>query len=200
MSADIKLDGNWLVFEGQWTRVRSWDLMLDAEDRRSDSSGWRRALVHNHEDGLTINYSSDYPAGVKIEGNTKCDSVEADVLSCQSLSSSESKTGRISIGPYRLAYSASGNVVLGDSGATDMMDVQGPGVQIKGKLRVWQDSKFDEPIRTPDVVIAPKRPHGNAGDDPRYDPYNLAEKLASLTQQVTELQKQLKELQLFCRS
>ena len=69
--SDIKFDGEWVVVEGNWTRVRTLDLMLDAPARRQSNSGWRRALVHNHQDGLTINYASDYPGGVTINGDVK---------------------------------------------------------------------------------------------------------------------------------
>ncbi|QXP53073.1 MULTISPECIES: hypothetical protein [unclassified Cellulophaga] len=48
---------------------------MDNADRRN-GSGHRRALVHDHEDGLTINYNGDYPGGVTIKGIIKVDSIE----------------------------------------------------------------------------------------------------------------------------
>ncbi|MGZ3471417.1 MAG: hypothetical protein ACXVA6_15735 [Isosphaeraceae bacterium] len=74
MAGDIKLDGDWIVVEGNWTRIRTLDLMLDAPSRRITQSGQRRALVHDNTDRLTINYASDYPNGVYISGQT---SIEA---------------------------------------------------------------------------------------------------------------------------
>ncbi len=70
MTGDIKLDGDWVVVEGNWTRIRTLDLMLDAPSRRITQSGQRRALVHDFTDRLTINYASDYPNGVYISGET----------------------------------------------------------------------------------------------------------------------------------
>ncbi len=74
MAGDINLDGDWVVVEGNWTRIRTLDLMLDAPSRRITQSGQRRALVHDNTDRLTINYAGDYPNGVYISGQT---SIEA---------------------------------------------------------------------------------------------------------------------------
>ncbi|MCA9636483.1 MAG: hypothetical protein KC420_10700 [Myxococcales bacterium] len=68
MSSDIKLDGDTLTLEGNWAKVMCWDIHLDGPGRRISSSGQRRALVHDSGDALTINYNSDYPAGVRIKG------------------------------------------------------------------------------------------------------------------------------------
>ncbi|PHN02694.1 hypothetical protein [Flavilitoribacter nigricans] len=68
MQSDIKLDGVYLVLEGDYLKFRGHDLMLDRQARRGpeNPSGPRRALVHDHNDGLTINYGSDYPGGVTV--------------------------------------------------------------------------------------------------------------------------------------
>ena len=74
MTTDIKLDqqgGNWLVAESQILKSTATDLMLDAPGRRrGGASPYRRALVHDFNDGLTLNYAGDYPGGVAITGNT----------------------------------------------------------------------------------------------------------------------------------
>src|SRR6185436_2627323 len=47
--------------------VRGHDLLLDSPARRAAGSrGFRRALVHDGNDGLTINFNGDYPGGVTI--------------------------------------------------------------------------------------------------------------------------------------
>ena len=48
------------------------DLHLDHAARRVNNNGWRRALVHDFQDGLTLNWASDYPGGVTINGAVKC--------------------------------------------------------------------------------------------------------------------------------
>lgn len=48
------------------------DVHLDRADRRVNNNGWRRALVHDFQDGLTLNWASDYPGGVTIRGTVKC--------------------------------------------------------------------------------------------------------------------------------
>ena len=70
MASDVTLDGDYVVVEGQWTKLRTHDLMLDSPSRRLEQSGARRALVHDQSDRLTINYNGDYPNGVRIAGGT----------------------------------------------------------------------------------------------------------------------------------
>lgn len=73
MPTDIKLDqngGNWLIIEGDAVKLTAADLMLDAASRRRGGpSPHRRALVHDFNDGLTINWAGDYPGGVTVTGN-----------------------------------------------------------------------------------------------------------------------------------
>jgi len=73
MATDIKLDqggGNWLVLEGSVLKTTASDLMLDSPGRRRGGpSPHRRALVHDAQDGLTINFAGDYPGGVTVTGN-----------------------------------------------------------------------------------------------------------------------------------
>jgi hypothetical protein len=73
MPTDIKLDqqgGNWLILEGSVLKTTAADLMLDSPARRRGGpSPHRRALVHDAQDGLTINFAGDYPGGVTVTGN-----------------------------------------------------------------------------------------------------------------------------------
>jgi hypothetical protein len=73
MPTDIKLDqqgGNWLILEGSVLKTTAADLMLDSPGRRrGGTSPHRRALVHDAQDGLTINFAGDYPGGVTVTGN-----------------------------------------------------------------------------------------------------------------------------------
>ena len=49
--------------------VRGHDLLLDsASRRRPKGPTFRRALVHDQSDGLTVNFGGDYPGGVTING------------------------------------------------------------------------------------------------------------------------------------
>lgn len=73
--SDIKFDGEWIIVEGHWLKVRTLDLMLDAPSRRNNTSGNRRALVHDFGDALTINYNGDYPGGVRIKGKVSMDAI-----------------------------------------------------------------------------------------------------------------------------
>lgn len=73
VASDIKLeddgDAEWVVIEGTVLKCTAADLMMDSPARRRAGGGpRRRALVHDHRDGLTINYNGDYPGGVNILG------------------------------------------------------------------------------------------------------------------------------------
>jgi hypothetical protein len=73
MATDIRLDeenGDVVVLDARFVRAEATDLMLDHSERRKVSGGTRRALVHNQDDGLTVNFNGDYPGGVTITGAT----------------------------------------------------------------------------------------------------------------------------------
>lgn len=69
---DIKLgeDGpqmNWVTVEGDVLKATGSDLMVDNDARRGGhTGGYRRALVHDFEDGLTVNFANDYKGGLTL--------------------------------------------------------------------------------------------------------------------------------------
>lgn len=72
MATDIKLDqqnGTWVVIDALAVKTSAADLMIDNPARRRGPSPLRRALVHDMQDGLTINFGGDYPGGVTVVGN-----------------------------------------------------------------------------------------------------------------------------------
>lgn len=60
-------DTDVVLLDGQ-VKVEASDLCLDWKERRKNQSEYRRALVHDYNDTLTLNWGGDYPNGVKIEG------------------------------------------------------------------------------------------------------------------------------------
>jgi hypothetical protein len=54
-------------------KVGGFDFLLDSSARRrpDGSSPVRRALVHDQNDGITLNFANDYPGGVTVGGNMK---------------------------------------------------------------------------------------------------------------------------------
>lgn len=70
MATDVLLDqgsdGSRVVVEARVLEVRGSDVLLDAQERRVDPTGLRRAIVHDQGDGLTLNFGNDYPGGVTI--------------------------------------------------------------------------------------------------------------------------------------
>ncbi len=73
MNSDIKLENNKVTIEGFRLKHMGGDFELDYSPRRIEHSrSTRRALVHDYNDGLTINWLEDYPGGVTINGEVKC--------------------------------------------------------------------------------------------------------------------------------
>jgi hypothetical protein len=72
MATDIKLDqqgGNWVVVDSAVLKTTASDVIIDAPGRRGNRPGpFRRALVHDQQDGLTINFAGDYTGGVTVVG------------------------------------------------------------------------------------------------------------------------------------
>ncbi len=68
--SDVVLDGDaqvTVVCEN--LNVLGHDLLLDSDARRSPGGPrFRRALVHDQGDGLTVNFGNDYPGGVALNG------------------------------------------------------------------------------------------------------------------------------------
>ncbi|CAA6807407.1 MAG: Unknown protein [uncultured Thiotrichaceae bacterium] len=95
MSCDIKFKGSYVIIEGSHAQFTTTDLMLDAPSRRKNNVNYRRALVHDHKDGLTINYNSDYPNGVTIDGETKVEDLTANKISSNQIVSKYIKANTI---------------------------------------------------------------------------------------------------------
>jgi hypothetical protein len=56
--------------QGQVRKVAGSDLVLDAPERLNENkTPNQQMLVHDFQDGLTINFIGDYPGGVTITGN-----------------------------------------------------------------------------------------------------------------------------------
>jgi len=75
VATDIRLDDDsseqWVTVAARVLNVAGSDLLLDSPERRSGAgSRFRRALVHDSNDGLTINFGDDYPGGVRINDAT----------------------------------------------------------------------------------------------------------------------------------
>ncbi|MFT5890056.1 MAG: hypothetical protein ACI9Y7_000144 [Dokdonia sp.] len=70
----ISLNGDVKVskLSGSHLRIHHHDVHLDNASRRSTTGGNRRAMVHDYDDGLTLNWANDYPGGVTIRGEVNC--------------------------------------------------------------------------------------------------------------------------------
>lgn len=64
-------DGTFIVLDGRVVKATATDLMLDSPGRRIGPEPFRRALVHDVGDSLTMNFGFDYPGGIKLNGVTE---------------------------------------------------------------------------------------------------------------------------------
>ena len=69
--SDVRFDGEWVLIEGTIAKATTTDLMLDSAGRRATATPHRRALVHDFDDGLTVNWANDYPAGVTVNSTKR---------------------------------------------------------------------------------------------------------------------------------
>jgi hypothetical protein len=72
MATDVLLDdhdGTWITLSAAVVSTSASAVMVENPDRRlPDSPEHRRALVHDKEDGLTVNFGDDYPGGLTLRG------------------------------------------------------------------------------------------------------------------------------------
>ena len=71
MATDVRLDegdGSFVVIDARVAKIAGSDLMLDFPANHTGPGSFRRALVHDGGDRLTVNFSGDYPGGVTVEG------------------------------------------------------------------------------------------------------------------------------------
>lgn len=74
MSSDIKLSDDRVIIEGNYLESHTADIILDHPPRRRPDANPqvpRRAIVHGFNDELVVNFHSDYPGGVVIQGEVK---------------------------------------------------------------------------------------------------------------------------------
>ena len=109
MPTDIKLDqngGNWVVVEGGALKITASDLMLDSPARRQPGgSQHRRALVHDANDSLTINFAGDYRGGTAVHGNLAV-------------------SGDLKVGSGATAIEGLGNVLVAIQGRLQQLEMQ----------------------------------------------------------------------------
>lgn len=72
MATDVLLDdhdGTWITLNAKVVSTSASAVMVDNPDHRlPDSPEYRRALAHNRDDGLTVNFGDDYPGGLTLRG------------------------------------------------------------------------------------------------------------------------------------
>lgn len=69
MSTDIILDdvdGNCVTFKSDTLKTTAAEITIDSPARHSTRYGHRRAIVHDTDDGLTLNFGNDYPGGLTL--------------------------------------------------------------------------------------------------------------------------------------
>lgn len=210
MASDIVLKDNNEVHVNGWRLVLNGaDLVIDAgQVRRTNSSDFRRAIVHGSNDTLIINFANDYPNGVIIQsdmnvnGKLQVKSLEStDEINSQSgvtahgdvkaraLEVSEAVKGKtleasqaITVGGKTAINSTNIGLQLGEDNGR-AIDVRGKGLQIRGGIHVMEQAYFTLPIRVSDITIAPP-----PGSEWGYPPYSLLERIRELELRIQALE------------
>lgn len=195
MKADIRLDGERVVLEGDITHLTTHDLILDRPERRANTQGYRRALVHNTGDVLTINYAGDYPGGVSVQGNVKADSIEVKKLTSGSLTVEPGKltAGELKCGKHLLASPSQFAIHIGSSQAETRLAGQRIVLE-SSDLTVHAAADFRGTVDVRDITLSPVITPANE-HDPDYRPYSLFEQIRILKSQIKELRECVADLQ-----
>lgn len=211
MDSDIKLEGNKLILEGDYTEVHSAsglrvdlvapmkgagvlfsmsDLSLASMDRRNPHhmGGPRRALVHDFNDGLTINYAADYPGGVTVgaSGNDwDIRATEGDfrIGNDQFRLKIGVSTGGGGAGDVRIGAQGGTNRLMLGGGGTDVVTVTPTGAIVAGTLVV----------RSLDQVVGQNEQGGPAVSEEIVD-HDIVALINSLRDEVATLKLQVQQL------
>jgi hypothetical protein len=181
MATDIILnegDGSWVVIDAHVVKATASDLMVDAPSRRNGGGPYRRALVHNQDDGLTVNFNGDYPAGVTVNGPA-VKIVGSDLLV-------DSPARRGGGGPYRraLVHNQNDGLTVNYHG-----DYPG-GLTLQGVTEITPRTPADNEIALrPAVHVA-----GDLTYDVRTGPLPHQFEVRSLVEELDKLQAQVAEL------
>ena len=169
-NADISLhdDGD------GWVKVEAGDLNVDSPARRkggvtgsgpgSGGTLYRRALVHDFNDGLTINWANDYTGGVTINGLRQIHSKPKDIT-----------------GPHPgVDLAIDGNIEFSDA------------LQINGDSRFLGKADFEGQVIVRKVILTPiKQSSGVTVNVPIPIVFDVANQLQQLTDDVAQLKKAL---------
>lgn len=174
-NADVQL------LAGQ-VKVDAWDLCLDSQDRRKADTPFRRALVHDLEDGLTINWGDDYPGGVTVRAVNRV----------------VGKAGSVGVGQIFRSLILESNIVhfLSSLGVVIFKlkklmfqsEDENPGVEIGGQLR------FNDAVTFAGVTKVAKAVQLATGA-PALMEYDVFEQISQLRGEVGALQTALANAQ-----
>jgi hypothetical protein len=139
-------DGTYITLDSRVLKSQASDFLLDSPQRhRPDRPGLRRALVHDQNDGLTINFNRDYPGGVTIN----------DVVKMTNRFNGISVDNVKEIRGYSLAAADASGSSGGSSSATPASATQTtPSLTIRGNIMVDlnPEQRYSEPVNLQNVV------------------------------------------------
>lgn len=118
-------------------KMECYDLCVDCMDpdrKKTDPTGMRRALVHDFDDGLTINWANDYRGGVTVNAVKKITGYAAAHRPFQGITIE----GGMFINLNAVGLAFKGGVIRLDS-----QPEQAGGVKIAGDVRFGNDVTLD---------------------------------------------------------
>jgi hypothetical protein len=171
--SDIQL---WDDIDGQ-VKVAAPDLCVDGEEGRRKGRGksnYRRALVHDLDDGLTMNWDDDYSGGVTIRGVKKIMLFDTGTPYGQGILA------------FGRACNVEGDVLIFDGLHVLQFNVR---VNINGDVTFAQTPTGTGTVTMDGKVQVRKKPppHGRVLQNPDY--WDLEHEISTLNGRVTALEK-----------
>jgi hypothetical protein len=158
------------------------DFLLDAPSRHTGRPGFRRALVHDFNDGLTVNFAGDYPGGVTINGPSGAIGLD--------------RSGVTINGPSDTFSTSTARIILdrassGVSSGVDQVTIHGTFINL--------DTLRSDSNAAGDVVFTFEHPSeldqdGNPRTPPFPETVRLGELLTTLRDTITTLSSQVNSL------
>ena len=177
VNSDVKL------FPGQ-VKIEAWDVCLDSPDRRKSTTEFRRALVHDFNDGLTVNWGEDYPGGVTLNGVTRITGKKGTVGAGQAFSVVTIDATNVAIGSGLSALTFTGVAIH-----LKREPAAAEGVKITGDAQFEDNVVFTGTVKLKKPASAGTV--GGPGTGPGTPYYDLNEEIQQLRARLAALEKKI---------
>lgn len=168
-------------------KVEAWDFCLESNDRRKkeDKNPQRRALVHDYEDGLTVNWGDDYPGGVTVNGVTKINGRKG-----KGTTGTLAQLQLMTIESAFLNIHSTGLNFIGNNFNFKSEPENPAGVKISGNVNFSDKVVFTGSAKVSRTLTTPVRqPNGAVANVPVLMELDLFDEIMQLRKKIAELEK-----------